>query len=87
MSVLNYGLFHENVTLAYFVFLGDRSSALSASVVFFITSGFRMIVVGFFRDTPHNAKTTYRKGTFFAKFVPRFVNCILVEVQGFWAFM
>ena len=35
MSVINYGLLHENITtLVYFVFLGDRSSALSLSVGF-----------------------------------------------------
>ena len=48
MPVLNNGLFHENVTLTYFVFLGDWSSVLSTSVGFFITYGFHMIVVGFF---------------------------------------
>ena len=35
ISVVNCGLLHENMTtLAYFVFLGDRSSALSLSVGF-----------------------------------------------------
>ena len=35
MSVINYGLLHKNITtFAYFVFLGDRSSALSLSVGF-----------------------------------------------------
>ena len=66
-------LFHENVTLAYFVFLGDQSSALSASAGFFVTYGCRMMVVGFFswpRGTHLTTlqcfsclqKTKYRKG-------------------------
>ena len=75
MSVVNYGLLHENITLAYSVFFGDRSSALSLTVGFFRTFGFRPILVGFQlvkRNTLHNAlvlsglqKTKYRKGIFF----------------------
>ena len=45
MSVLSYGLLRGNVTLAYFVFFGDRSSALSFSVGFFRTFSFRSITL------------------------------------------
>ena len=38
------GSLHENITLAYFVFLGDRSSALCGLFKIF---GFRSIFVGF----------------------------------------
>ena len=50
MSVSNYamGFLRENFTLAYFVFLGNRWSALSLTGGFFRTFGFRSILTGFF---------------------------------------
>ena len=42
------GFLQENIPLTYFVLLADRSSALSLSVCFFRTFGFRSILVGFF---------------------------------------
>ena len=42
------GFLHENITLAFFVFLGDQLLAPSLSAGFLRSSGFRSILVGFF---------------------------------------
>ena len=42
-----WAFYNENITLVYFVFMVDRSSALSLSVRFFRTFGFSSILVGF----------------------------------------
>ena len=62
------GFLHGNITLAYFVFLRDQSSALSLNVDFFRTFGFRPVLMGAFlvgqvRHTSQRSSTlvTFRR--------------------------
>ena len=61
MSVLKYGLFHENVTLTYFVFLGDPVISSVHKCGLFHNLWLSCDSCGLFqlaeRDTPHNAVT------------------------------